>query len=183
MGEYVPGSQSCTYLHGQLTRVGDQLSVKTLILTDISRLRRLAHSTVSWSCDFRLDADRALRCPICLRHPERAGVLAPRQEGQNVGIVREANPFGFLRNYHWGPQISYRLPGHPSERTSDGTSQTQGELNEPEHADRSTDIAGLAQLELADTQGEGGSVSAADVPVGQGECCLLKSSFPPTSVG
>ena len=172
MGEYVPGSQSCSYLHRQLRRGGHPLSVRTLILTDISRLRRLAHSSMSWSCDFRLDADSALalRCPICLRHPERPRVLVHRREEQDIGVLPEANPFGYLGRYRWGTRSSsFRLRSHPCEGTSDGTSQTQGELNEPEHADRGTDMAGLAQHELGGVEEEGGYVGADGSAPGEGE--------------
>ena len=185
MGEYVPGSQSCSYLHRQLRRGGHPLSVRTQILTDISRLRRLAHSSLSWSCDFRLDADSALalRCPICLRHPERPRILVHRREEQDVGVLPEANPFGYLGRYRWGARSSsFRLHGYPCEGTSDNTSQTQGELNEPEHADRGTDMAGLAQHELGGMEEEGGYVGTDGSAPGEGEWGSW-GVLPPTSLG
>ncbi|KAK7107082.1 pneumococcal serine-rich repeat protein-like [Littorina saxatilis] len=160
-GEYTPGSVSCRYLHTQLTAAPmEQPNLRASIITDINRVRRLAYNALSWSCDFDRHApgsDRyatgprgrvsaSSRCPVC-RNPSSSRSLNPTGVDRILPLPTAGSPLGFYPRQRLPEQNCLRIPSLGGELTSDGTSQTQGQLNEPEHADRGTDMAGLGQQE------------------------------------
>ncbi|XP_076444431.1 uncharacterized protein LOC143282658 isoform X2 [Babylonia areolata] len=165
---YRPGSHSCMYLsrYQRLLRRTTTTALQRAINSDVEHVREMARND-QHSCDYSGSLLSFSPCPVCRR-------LQTQNNPEHLHPNRR-NSLPFDADY---PPLRPPPFLNLLERTTDSTSQTLGDLNEPERADRGTDMVDLVRLDLPTAAGAGeGGLNGSGQSVLPGERDLERQLF------